>query len=177
MIDINIAKNLAALFHANQKYGEQSYMTHLNHVVAVLRELYDGDLDENHELFHLAFLHDSIEDCKEHKVYDIILSIYGDDFAKKVFAISRGEGESRVDYYKRMAAFGDASVLTIKCCDRYANCTYGVETAQQKKYLAEYPQFRASMRSPIGKVSADEAIIIMLDDWYFQNIIKLNVNS
>lgn len=114
---IEEARKYAKDAHANQMYGEKSYLFHLDQVYKVL----SGFIDDS-DLHISAYLHDIIEDTHVSKCD--LKTIFGDKVADIVWAVSDGKGSSRRERkavaYKKIQSLGD-DAIAIKLADRIAN--------------------------------------------------------
>lgn len=160
------AIRMAKRYHADQLYGEESYIAHLFYVMSFMATLNHPDNPITEEHYVLALLHDCYEDAKDKfpDILDTIFLCYGQQMVENVRLISKNKGESHSDYYERLGDGCNHVVATVKACDRYANCTYGAlrRTPKQERYWKEYPELRENIR-PFAHPDS----IATLDDWYF----------
>lgn len=109
------ARNFAQQHHANQQYGNQPYITHLEQVRAVLT-----DVDYDSPFGVAAWLHDTIEDTGVTR--EQIATRFGNEVAALVWAVT-GEGATRHERnesaYVKIRAYPPAAIL--KLADRIAN--------------------------------------------------------
>jgi (p)ppGpp synthase/HD superfamily hydrolase len=140
-IDPDAVLAWARELHAEQRYGDQPYETHLQAVADVLRRFGFGNRPE---LIASAFLHDAIED--QGVTSDEIATRFGDDVAAIVDAVSDPPGDERVQRkaaaYPRIRALDDA--VRVKLADRIANVEAGGPMVEV--YRGEQESFRGAVR-------------------------------
>lgn len=110
------AYNFAALYHNGQKYGDESFMVHLNDVYEVAVKY---GLDKT--ILVASYLHDILEatDCK----FDELWDEFGWEVAILVFLVTDEPGANRKERkektYRKTASTSKA--IKLKLCDRIAN--------------------------------------------------------
>lgn len=141
---LKFARFYATTKHATQSYSGLPYTHHLAAVEAVLRRFGRDDSDT---MLVAAWLHDTVEDCKDVKVKDIE-EMFGADVAILVSAVTNEPGENRkirgmLTYPKIRNAGRDA--ITLKLADRIANVEAGGKLVDM--YRKEYEDFRRALHS------------------------------
>jgi (p)ppGpp synthase/HD superfamily hydrolase len=147
------AENYAVKMHKNQRYGDMPYKYHLDCVVGAVSLFDKSDYVVEHQA--IAFLHDVLEDTEA--TYDELVNYFGNSIADSVLALTK-TGEPNLDYYAKVRSNPSASV--VKICDRIANMQNSVGHPLAKKYIREYPGFKASLYNSYEKhfwKIADEA--------------------
>jgi (p)ppGpp synthase/HD superfamily hydrolase len=135
---LTIARELAKLFHAEQKYGERNYFGY--HLYGVYRnvmsklaaDLLPDDVDEEDALC-VAYLHDILEDtyCE----IGTIINIFGYTIGDAVNAITKRKGTKRSDYF--YAVKKNPLACFVKICDAEFNrdsCLYQGDEERAKYY-------------------------------------------
>jgi (p)ppGpp synthase/HD superfamily hydrolase len=135
------ARAFAVAAHAEQKYGEVPYVTHLQAVHAVL-----VDFGYTAPFTVAAWLHDVVEDTPVTR--DEIEAAFGNEVAELVWAVT-GVGETRPERvhaaYEKIKKHPDAAVL--KLADRIANSE---ASRDYPKKLALYRGEHASFKENLG---------------------------
>jgi (p)ppGpp synthase/HD superfamily hydrolase len=95
MNDLDLARHLAAKYHAGQKYGDDPYTTHLDEVEAAAHAMFPGD----ERVRILGQLHDILEDtdCTE----AILRTLFEKAVVDAVLSMTHKEGETRHEYLIR----------------------------------------------------------------------------
>lgn len=91
---VNTSIIMAVMAHEGQK--DKSGKPYIFHPMTVALNFPD---DPN--AFVVAMLHDTFEDCKEEMIIEMIRSAFKPHIIEAVEAISKKEGETNVDYWKR----------------------------------------------------------------------------
>jgi guanosine-3',5'-bis(diphosphate) 3'-pyrophosphohydrolase len=151
------ARALALRAHADQHYGDQPYLVHLEHVVDILERFGVTTETANGEaLLCAAWLHDTLEDTQLEATVIASIDAVTLDLVQRVTdepGASRGERKERT--YPKIAAQPLAVVL--KLADRIANVSACLEsdteraTRKLEMYRGEYPKFRAALRDVNGE--------------------------
>ena len=103
------ASEFAKMTHHYDKYGDQPYWTHLQHVAE--------HVDESQR--DLAWLHDTMED---HPTLKYLLEMIAKpELVKKIDIISRKSDETYFEYIDRIKASNDADVIAVKLADLKSN--------------------------------------------------------
>jgi (p)ppGpp synthase/HD superfamily hydrolase len=135
------ARAFAVAAHAEQKYGEVPYVTHLQAVHAVL-----VDFGYTAPFTVAAWLHDVVEDTPVTR--DEIEAAFGNEVAELVWAVT-GVGETRPERvhaaYEKIKKHPAAAVL--KLADRIANSE---ASRDYPKKLALYRGEHASFKENLG---------------------------
>ncbi len=125
--------------HGDQPYGDEPYVTHLDHVVDVLRIYgFDSPL-----YVDSGFLHDVLEDCPDTS-YEELSKLFGQEVADIVRACS-GFGENRkartAMIYNNICDFPDAAI--VKAADRISNASNAKNRTRRlyDMYKKEMPAF------------------------------------
>ena len=144
---IDEARYLAISAHAN-RYGEQPYFYHLEHVVAVLKYFGYGD-----SVYIIAgYLHDTIEDAA--LSYNKIKTRFGKEVAEIVLACTdpidlRNRKEKKRAVYRKLSGFHKA--IIVKLADRIANVENSIITKNADKfgmYTDERDEFLENLYVP-----------------------------
>lgn len=144
------AREFAIKAHGDQKYGDESYVTHL---AAVRETLIEFGCAERAHLIG-AWLHDTVEDTSVTR--ETIEANFGHVVASYVWAVT-GVGKNRAERnrnaYAKMKRLPEA--ILIKLADRITNMRNAKATKPDlfTMYVREYPTFRSELR-PITE-SAD----------------------
>jgi (p)ppGpp synthase/HD superfamily hydrolase len=135
------ARAFAVAAHADQKYGEAPYVTHLQAVHAVL-----VDFGYSAPFTLAAWLHDVVEDTPVTR--EEVAANFGDEVAALVWAVT-GVGATRPERvhaaYEKIQAHPPAAVL--KLADRIANSE---ASRDYPKKLALYRGEHASFKEHLG---------------------------
>ena len=139
------AMHMAIEAHADQKYGERPYYTHLLEVYEHVR----ATDPEDAELAAAAWLHDAVEDT--YLTAEVILNdLDSQRVADLVYAVSDGPGANRRERkelpYTVIPTVPGALVL--KMCDRLANIRSCIRTENEgllSMYRKEHETFRARL--------------------------------
>lgn len=112
---LSIAKSFATEAHKGQtrKNGEP-YINHPETVAALLATYFEPEED----YVVAAWLHDVVEDCDI--TADQIKRLFGDKIAEIVIFLTKESGQSKKDYYSKLAD-APTPVKQVKLCDRLAN--------------------------------------------------------
>lgn len=139
------ARAFAIKAHGDQKYSDEPYIGHLDHVVSILREYGFQSAD----LIDAAYLHDVLEDTEI--TYDNLLeSGFSALTCQLVQAVTDEPGKNRRERkaatYPKIAGWTDATIL--KLADRIANSRRASEPGKEtymKMYAKEYAAFRRAL--------------------------------
>jgi (p)ppGpp synthase/HD superfamily hydrolase len=146
MTDIKKIREFAEDAHKNQKYGENPYSYHLEHVYRTLK-FFDVKDDS---LLCASWLHDTIEDAGT--TYGMIESTFSKDVADLVFAVTNEEGKNRKERnsktYPKIKANLRGTIL--KLADRIANTVESIENnpGLLEMYKKEYTSFKEGIFNP-----------------------------
>jgi len=151
------ARAFAEKHHADQKYGDKPYITHLEAVVEILRST------SSDELICAGWLHDVIEDAQV-AVSDVA-SVVGEEVALLVWAVT-GVGKNRKErnasMYRKIRDYPTEDAATLKLADRLANVRASRVTrttddagnaivlgdpAKFSMYLKEWLEFRVQLNA------------------------------
>jgi guanosine-3',5'-bis(diphosphate) 3'-pyrophosphohydrolase len=142
---VKIARAFAYAAHAEQKYGELKYITHLDHAhdVAVRFGMKASDI------LAAVYLHDTLEDTK---ITDQDLAyIFGPDIANLVWRVTDEPGKNRKERHEKTfpkVRAGGYPAVVVKLCDRIANVETSARGPNKSKfamYRKEYPEFRDAL--------------------------------
>ena len=141
---IEKAREFAFKAHGNQSYGGFPYMTHLEGVVAVLKEF--GF--KNDTLLAAGYLHDTLEDTSIN--YGDLEKEFGTKVASIVYDVTDELGRTRKERhektYPKTALNGQA--IIVKLADRISNVRQSVRSGGKlDMYKKEYVYFQAILRS------------------------------
>ncbi|MEL6178386.1 MAG: HD domain-containing protein [Myxococcota bacterium] len=142
--------------HGDQRYGQHTYIYHLDRVVEVLeRHGYPSsmvlDLDQRPDrLIAAGYLHDVLEDTEVD--YATLTRAFGSAVADLVLAVTNTPGTRRQRKeatYARISSHPDGPEL--KLADRIANVEESIRTGSSllKMYRREWPEFEQRLR-PVG---------------------------
>lgn len=143
-----IARDFAVRAHADQRYGTQPYVVHLDAVASIVHP--HGDVAEV-----IAYLHDVVEDTSVS--IQEIENEFGSFIANCVALLTDEPGETRQErkrktYQKLGLVRGDLQLaLLVKAADRLANvraCIEGKNNEQLKIYKSEHKSFREAVYRP-----------------------------
>jgi guanosine-3',5'-bis(diphosphate) 3'-pyrophosphohydrolase len=141
------ARRLAIAAHGDQRYGQQPYRVHLEHVVEVLRRFPHTEV-----MRAAAWLHDAVEDTALTEAE--VAAEVGDEVAAIVAAVTDEPGATRAERKPRtLAKLGRASpaARAVKLADRIANLeasTAGGRRDLLAMYRREYAEFRRQLFVP-----------------------------
>jgi (p)ppGpp synthase/HD superfamily hydrolase len=146
-MNIEKARNFAIKAHGNQKYGDKTYVYHLDKVAEVLQDFGYSDLE--HQVS--AYLHDILEDT------DIKPAEIAINFTLPVYMVvwaCTGEGKNRKErqlcILSRLTYFPKACL--VKLADRIANIEYGIlenNDSKFKMYLKEDERFQSVVKDHV----------------------------
>jgi len=135
------ARSYAIYVHGNQLYGGLPYSTHLDAVVAVLKEF--GNFDQH--LIDAAYLHDVLEDT--HITKETLDATFAQETVLLVSLVTDQPGKNREERHK--ATYPGIALhpkaVTLKLADRIANMRDALANgkgALMTMYRKEYPQFK-----------------------------------
>lgn len=136
---IEKARIVAIALHWNQKYGSEPYLTHLLHIVEIVKRY-----SEVSELIAAAWLHDTIEDTKIDVHF--IEQLINPRVAEIVFAVTDEQGKTRKERHQKtyLKIRKDRDAVFLKLADRIANTEYSVsnKSSMFNMYKKEYPDFK-----------------------------------
>lgn len=135
----------------NHLYDGKPYLVHLMAVYFKAAKYIDRyrrcritTVDQFDNMFSVAFLHDTIEDCRI--TYNDLKKEFNEEIAEAVYALSNYKGRSREEransqYYTDVR--GNEIAHFIKICDRLANIEYSKSTGSRmlEVYRKEYDKF------------------------------------
>lgn len=124
MTDLELARGIAAKFHAEKMYGPYPYTHHLNAVEASVTKAYSDD-----RLPIIAQLHDILEDTS--CTYLTLGALFDNDIVSAVVAITKKTGEDRGTYLARVKL--DQLALKVKIHDTLCNLTESVIRGDMKR--------------------------------------------
>lgn len=137
---INRARELALVYHVDQKYGSRPYSYHLQKVVNIAR-FYSSLIPKEalEDVICAAYLHDILEDtlCTQ----DEILRALNPRILLIVKLLTKNSSNPE-EYFNQVAQ--DDLAIFVKVCDRYANvlaCIYYGEDQKLAKYKEQNPMF------------------------------------
>lgn len=164
------AREMAEDAHGSigQSYGDKPYSFHLRKVKKVLERFGFGRNQHiwGYELSVVAWLHDVVEDTQVS--LKEIESMFGNEVAGIIEAITQLPGEDPVSYFTRIAKNEKAKI--VKFADRIANVEESLSNAKQKKpnkmkkYYSQWPEFSKKL------FSGEEELRPMWE--YLQKLIK-----
>ena len=166
------ARAFAVGAHAavGQKYGDEPYQAHLDHVVRVLRHFGFGS---DSTLLAAAYLHDVVEDTKV--TIEQVEAFFMPDIAGLVDAVTDRLGPSRTSRklatYARIQRSNNPYAAVLKLADRIANCEASVGNAKLRRmYEQEHPMFREALEHMTrGNVPEAGAMWAHLDSFQSDN--------
>ncbi len=132
------ARAFAVDAHGDQKYGDESYVAHLDEVAWILAGIGSDKIAE-------AYLHDVVEDTKV--VKDELAREFGESTAAIVDACT-GEGKNRRERNASILAklLRLPEAIPVKLADRLANMRRSLtDRAKGKMYAGEYENFRKNL--------------------------------
>lgn len=148
---------------ANCKYGDESYMVHINMTVGYVR-IYQNvfkrpiDIDVTTAA---AYLHDCMEDAKQ--TFNNISKVSGKKVAFVVLAVTDVPAENRL--MKHLLTMGktvqDYRAIILKMCDILANASYSKTngSSMYEKYVEEYqyrrPIFKKALAWYVDELDAE----------------------
>jgi guanosine-3',5'-bis(diphosphate) 3'-pyrophosphohydrolase len=138
---VDDARNFALMAHRNQRYSDQPYSVHLEHVVAVLHR-YDIN---NPEIIAAAWLHDVIEDTE---VSPRAMQQFGSYVAHLVWCVTNQPGANRRERnagtYPKIRS--NRHAILVKLADRIANAECSHKGGGKlDMYRKEYAGFRDAL--------------------------------
>lgn len=139
------AREFAIAAHGGQKYGEQPYIVHLDHVVALLKKYLDPDAQEYESILITGYLHDILEDTEI--TQQQIAAEFGDGIAWLVEKLTDEPGANRKE--RKLKTWhkirSHPTAVLVKLADRMANTTGDSKLDMYKK---EFPVFQAALYVP-----------------------------
>ena len=123
-LEIEIARALAAKYHAGQMYGTEPYTVHLEQVAESVRRV-----SSDERLVIVAYLHDILEDtmCPS----SVIADLFEDNVYRAVCDITRQEGEAKEIYLDRVKA--NHMAKTVKVHDSLCNLKASIARLDPKR--------------------------------------------
>ena len=132
---INRARELALVYHADQKYGSRPYSYHLQKVVNIAR-FYSSLIPKEalEDVICAAYLHDILEDtlCTQ----DEILRALNPRILLIVKLLTKNNSNPE-EYFNQVAQ--DDLAIFVKVCDRFANIACCIRDDNDEK-LAKYKE-------------------------------------
>lgn len=132
------ARDFAIKWHGDQKYGNEPYIVHLDHVNEITRRF---ELPINIQI--AAYLHDILEDTD--CIFEEVWDEFGWEIAQLVFLVTDEDGDNRRERkqktYPKISS--NPGAVLLKICDRLAN----IEQAKQNNiglfnmYKREHNEF------------------------------------
>ena len=172
MNNINIeevARRFADGCHADQRYGDQPYMTHIDDVVFILKKWGEKTSFPGfavNQCIIAGYLHDTIEDTTA--TPDMIAALFDNEVAGIVMRVTDAEGSNRKERklrsYPKMAE--DVRAVAVKVADRLANVRACKETdkkAMLKLYQSEHKEFMQQLIIDTGFREILEPMITELE--------------
>lgn len=141
------ARRLAIAAHGDQRYGQEPYRVHLEHVVEVLRRFPHTEV-----MRAAAWLHDAVEDTALTEAE--VATEVGAEVAAIVAAVTDEPGATRAERKPRtLAKLRRASpeARAVKLADRIANLEASLKGGRgdlQAMYRREYAEFRRQLHVP-----------------------------
>lgn len=143
---IALAKSMAEAAHFGQKYGNATYMYHVEAVVSIA----DAIVTQNHDdIIAACYLHDAMEDGA--LSYSDISKPLGRNVAEIVFAVTDELGKNRKERkaktMTKIAARAD--FVLVKLFDRIANVSHSKATNDHNKfgmYQKEHEDFCKALK-------------------------------
>jgi (p)ppGpp synthase/HD superfamily hydrolase len=131
--------------HGSQKYGDQPYYVHLDHVYSTAVRFYPGALPDRIKI--AAYLHDVIEDTDA--TFEEVSTLFGEDVAGIVDAVTDKPGQNRAERHRATYPLirENPDAVFVKVCDRIANMESSVVSNPRlfSMYVREYPYFRSTL--------------------------------
>lgn len=142
---IEKARIFAQTWHGEQKYGEEPYIKHLDHVYEIATKF---ELNETIQI--ATYLHDILEDTE--CTFEKIWKQFGWEVAQLVFLVTdelgRNRQERKQKTYSKIRSNPDAILL--KLCDRIANIDASSRNNQElfQMYKNEHEEFLTELFIP-----------------------------
>lgn len=151
--NIDLAKDLALVYHGGQLYGTHPYEYHLAHVIEVLEQNnIFPNTEKNIDLYIVGWLHDVLEDTQIDKI--LIAESFGEHILKIIESLTDGEGNTRAikkeDMMNRLVQ--NQSGIIVKLADRISNiqrCIDDNNHDKLKMYLDENNLFSQRLEAAI----------------------------
>lgn len=127
---IKKAREFAQEIHKDQKYGEYSYMVHVEAVADSVYWYNQGVNDQ--EALIVAYLHDTIEDgANPVEIYNKIESLFDRAVADTVVELTRKENQNYLEYIQSIST---PLAITVKICDLTVNINSTRTGSRADKY-------------------------------------------
>lgn len=123
---LQIARDMASVWHENQLYGNKPYTYHLDKVEEKVVELFPDEPI----LRIVAQLHDTLEDTSAK--YEMLL-FFGEDVANAVAALTKISGENRHYYIKRVKL--NSIAKKVKIADSTSNLLHSLSEGDSRRVL------------------------------------------
>ena len=138
------ARSFAFRAHGDQKYGDFPYMTHLESVVAILKEFgFTSDV-----FLAAGYLHDTLEDT--HVNYGDLEREFGVTVADAVYDVTDELGRNREERHRKTypKTAQNVNAIIVKLADRISNVRQSLKSGGKlDMYKKEYVYFQAILRS------------------------------
>lgn len=125
---IQLAHQLAKMFHSGQVYGSASVDYYTYHICGVLELIQVHDLPEEYQI--CAILHDIVEDTSI--TLDTIKNLFGIEIGEAIDAITKRSGESSESYLTRCNKNEIARI--VKLHDSMFNAVNCAKNKNKNKY-------------------------------------------
>lgn len=127
---LNLARNLSKTFHDGQSYGLENYFEF--HIEGVVKSLALHNLCNKYLI--VAYLHDIVEDTD----IDIstITNLFGEEISAAVGAITKRNGENRIEYLGRVRLNPIARLVKVHdALFNLTNCHKNKNKTNYNKYI------------------------------------------
>lgn len=154
---IDQARRLATTAHADQLYGTQPYMVHIEDVVRRVRQITNDP-----EIICAAYLHDTIEDTPV--TYSYIEQQFGQNVADMVWAVT-GVGATRADKMANAIAkiARTPGADFVKSADRLSNAAASKAEKKMKLYN-RYRDEHTNLSPVLGNNALAQELIKLFND-------------
>jgi len=133
---LDLAREFAVQQHGSQRYGKKPYIYHLDQVASTC-----ANYNLSRDCFALAYLHDVYEDTETG--LEGIRFFFGERMRDAVEAISnKTTFEATLIYVMK-----NDLAKPVKLVDRLCNMRESVGSRYAKKYIKQYPLFKAALQS------------------------------
>lgn len=150
--NVNSTLDLIKTAHAGQKYGNQPYWTHPNHVANFGKTIFGSKFGPSETI--VALLHDVIEDT-EHTRDSLLEFGYSEKIVDAVELLTK---DSSLDYegnIRRIISSGNKTAMMVKFADNYVNYTGDKSNWDSKRAAKSNAKYLKSMHDLGDKLGVD----------------------
>ena len=139
---------LASEAHADDKWGNSPYMTHLalaaDNVVQIMTDAGFSTSYEYEDMVQAAWLHDVIEDHPEfeNRVRDDFPQIY-----ESLLLVARDRNDTYAEFIQKIIDSGDEVALVVKIADMRSNMNNNPPANLRKRYESNIEKLENALRN------------------------------